>query len=164
MVAPGHAGSRNRVILQEAENRSWRGMPGEPNMHAAESDAAIRTPPERSYVQASRGDGAKTVGLVVGGLGVAVIAFGAVSFYQAGQYKDQSDQAARDGDERGKSDKYALAERWNTAGIVGVLGGLALGITGSVLWFSAGGDPTASGTATSPVGPRARAISLGGVW
>jgi hypothetical protein len=121
-------------------------------------------PPARSPGDASSGDTLRTVGLVVGGVGVASLLAGGVFVGLTAERTSAADE--RCPDQICDAEGIAIVEQAETFANVAnvtVIAGAALAAAGLGLWlFAPDGDDGAAVAATPWVGPGLGGVSLGG--
>jgi serine/threonine-protein kinase len=116
---------------------------------------------------ATRGNGQRTIGLVVGGVGIAGLGvgtvFGIVAMGKTSDLDTQKTDASREGFDTTKSDAKSAA----TISTVGFIAGAALVAGGAALYFTApkSGTQTATRASLVPaVGPQGSGLLLRGAW
>ena len=134
------AGQRSSVVVPALEMAEAPEAPAPPEPAAAPAPAP--TAPKRAVPDASTGSGARTAGLVIGGLGLASVAVGAVF---AGLFFDARSACNEDLECRGQDDhprRDAMNSRGTISGVT--LGAGAAGlIVGGILFFTAPSAPDA---------------------
>ena len=134
--APGHETREFSIALNEGEQKSLDVSPGPPS---AASASLVGKPAERPVDEPS-GSGQKTLGYVVGGVGVAALVTGAVAGVLVLGQKSTVD-ANCDENKRCNQEGLDAAERGKTLGVVTTValaaGAVGLGV-GTYLVLSAG--------------------------
>lgn len=150
--APERQVARQKIALSEGQVRELLVAPGErlppTRNHSAPTprrDVPRAAPNAAATIEPTQSHGSKTTALVLGGIGVAALAFAGVAFFETNQYEQQSQDAHGSGDGETGRAKFNTAETWNTVGIVSLVGGGAALAIGGALWIFDDAQPRAAG-------------------
>jgi hypothetical protein len=129
----------------------------------AKPDAQVTVKPPPPGADSGSGSSQRTIGLVLGGVGVAGLAVGAVTGLMAlGKSNDAKDACPADGGCANR-DAVAASDDAKTFGLVSTIGfgaGAALAVGGAVLFFTAPSEKKTS----FRISPRAGGLVLGGTF
>lgn len=168
--APRHKERRFAVTLRERQAKridvdvgDAAPASGEDDHVGATTDTGARDA-GGSNADGPQGSRTRTIGFVVGGIGLAGVVLGGAALYAAHDAKSSSDQQYDAGNADQGAANYRRAQHWQTVSIASLaLGGAGLA-TGAVLVLTAPKEPTV-GVGVAPMfAVRAAGLSVAGMW
>ncbi len=159
--APGYEPATLNVSVAEAESKTVEVAPGAKLVSAAPTADPEPTHSTTQPADSTTASGSKTLGYILGGVGVAGLAVGATTGFMALKKKDTADDNCRDDlmlcNQTGK-DANDSGRKLATISTVGFVGGAILTATGAYFLFFT--DDEAEARVSAAIGPEV----VGATW